>query len=142
MVDDIYAAAEVKVEPHPMTRDRDAVETFVQHNDIIEQQRAAKNHKLGRLLAGHKKDVVVSNRLKDSPNSVAIYGWHKLDGKPIQTLYTGHVDWYVDYSHGVRLVKQIMMVDGKSRPVAEVLRDATLSKLLSDEGPIDAGYSQ
>ena len=26
------------------------------------------------------------------------------DGKPIQPLYTGHVNWYVDYSHGVRLV--------------------------------------
>lgn len=30
-------------------------------------------------------------------NRVTIYGWHKLDGKPIQPLFTGHVDWYVDY---------------------------------------------
>ena len=142
MVNDIYAAAEVKVEPRPMTKDRDAVETFVQHNDIIEQQRADANGKLGQLIAGHKKDVVITNRLKQAPTSVAIYGWHKLDGKPIQTLYTGHVDWYVDYSHGIRLVKQTMTVDGKPRQVADVLRDAEWSKLLSDEGSIDAGYPQ
>jgi len=45
---------------------------------------------------------------------VAIYGWHKLDGKPIQPLYTGHVDWYVDYSHGIRLVSRTIYIDNKN----------------------------
>ena len=137
MVDEIYRKAEVKLEPKPMTKDREAVETFVAHNDIIEQQRAGKP--LGELVAGQKKDVVVTNRLKEKPNKVAIYGWHKPDGKPIQPLYVGHVDWYVDYSHGIRLVKKTVTI---TRGTDEVLRDAEMSKLLSDEGPIDAAYSQ
>ncbi|MEA2733936.1 MAG: hypothetical protein QOE14_387 [Humisphaera sp.] len=134
MVNDIYAAADVKLEPKPLTKDRETIETFVQHNDIIEQQRAGKP--LGQLVAGHKKDVVISNRLKEKPNRVAIYGWHKLDGKPIQPLYIGHADYYVDYSHGIRLVKKTISMDGKPREIEDVLRDPESSKLLSDEGPI------
>src|SRR5439155_18545018 len=95
---------EVKLEPKPLTEEREAVRTFVQHNSIIEEQREGKE--LGLLVGGHKKDVVISNRLKEKPNRVAIYGWHKLDGKPIQPLYVGHGDFYADYSHGIRLVKQ------------------------------------
>jgi hypothetical protein len=136
MVNDIYAAAELKLEPRPLTEKREAFETFVQHNAIIESQRAGKTG----LIAGHKKDVVISNRLKEKPGKVAIYGWHKLDGKPIQPLYVGHVDWYVDYSHGIRLVRSPMRVNEKETTVEQVLRDPEQSKLLSDEGPIDAGY--
>jgi len=138
MVNDIYAQAAIKLEPRPLTKDRETVETFVRYNDAIEQQRAGKP--LGQLIAGHKKDVVITNRLKEKPNKVAIYGWHKLDGQPIQPLYVGHADYYVDYSHGIRLVKQTMTVDGKWCQVDEVLRDRDLLKLLSDEGPVDAAY--
>src|SRR5438105_606332 len=102
MVNDIYGNAEVKLEPRPLTEQRAAVRTFVQHNEIIEEQRAGKP--LGQLVAGDKKDVVISNKLKDNFNKVAIYGWHMLDGKAIQPLYTGHEAFYVDYSHGIRLV--------------------------------------
>ncbi|MEO6437462.1 MAG: hypothetical protein ABIP55_17090 [Tepidisphaeraceae bacterium] len=138
MVNDIYAQAEVKLEPRSMTERREAVRTFVEHNGIIESQRGGKG--LGLLVAGHKKDVAISNRLKEKPNRVAIYGWHKPDGKPIQPLYVGHVDWYVDYSHGIRLVKDVVKIDGKDRAIEEVLKDATLCTLLSDEGPIDVSY--
>ena len=85
---------------------------------------------------------MITNRLKEKPNKVAIYGWHQLDAKPIQPLYLGHADYYVDYSHGIRLVKETMTVDGKPRKVEDVLRDPEMSKLLSDEGSIDATYSQ
>jgi hypothetical protein len=138
MVNDICARSEVKLEPKPLTERREALETFAQHNQIIEAQRQGKP--LGALVAGHKKDVVISNRLKEKPNRVAIYGWHKPDGKPIQPLYVGHVDWYVDYSHGIRLVKKTVVVNGKKRAIDEVLKDPALSALLSDEGPIDASY--
>jgi hypothetical protein len=121
-----------------LTEKRETVETFVQHNDIIELQRAGKP--LGVLTAGHKKDVVVSNRLKEKPSKVAIYGWHKPDGKAIQPLYAGHADRYVDYSHGIRLVKRAMMVDGKTRDLKFLLHDAKLNSLVSDEGAIEAGY--
>lgn len=138
IVDDIYKQADLKLEPRPLTEQREATRTFVQHNDIIESQRGTRP--LGALVAGHKKDVVISNRLKEKPHRVAIYGWHKPDGKPIQPLYVGHVDWYVDYSHGIRLMKREMTIDGKKLDVGDALKDPELCKSISDEGPIDAGY--
>ena len=90
----------------------------------------------GSLVAGIKKDVVVSNRLDEKPDRVAIYGWHTPDGKPIQPLTIVHRESYVDYSHGVRLMRRTVTIDGKPRDVRHVLYDADLCGLLSDEGPI------
>jgi hypothetical protein len=103
MVDQIYAAARVKLEPIPMYAYRDSTPTFWQHHLIIEGQRKGRKG----LIAGIKKDIVQTEKMKAYPNKdrVAIYGWHRLNGKPIQPLYLGHVWWYVDYSQGVRLVK-------------------------------------
>jgi len=74
IVDDISNSATVKLEPKPLTTDRETVGTFLKHHEIVEGQREGK--KLGELVAGIKKDVVVSNRLDEKPNRVAIYGWH------------------------------------------------------------------
>ena len=134
--DDVFAAAQVRLDPKPLTKDRDAVATFWQHQQIIEEQLRGKPH--GQLVAGIKKDVVLTNRLKEKPHKVAIYGWHHPNGRPIQSLYVGHVDWYVDYSHGVRLMSQQILVDGRSLKVSDVLKDARLCPLLSGEGPMDA----
>jgi hypothetical protein len=136
--DEIFRQAEVKLEPQPLTKDREAPATFYQHQEIIEGQR--KEKQLGLLIAGIKKDVVLTNHLKEKPHRVAIYGWHHPDGKPIQPLYAGHVDWYVDYSHGIRLMSQQMIVDGQPMRVANVLKSKELSALLSNEGPIEIGY--
>ena len=73
--------------------------------------------------------------------SAADYGGKRVlrihpDGQPIQPLSTTHGDWYADYSHGVRLVGKIMLIDGEPRKVAEVLRDPELSPLLCDEGAL------
>lgn len=134
--DDVFAAAQVKLDPKPLTKDRDTAATFWQHHQIIEEQLHGKPR--GQLIAGIKKDVVLTNRLKEKPHKVAIYGWHYPDGRPIQPLYVGHVDWYVDYSHGVRLMSQQIIVDDRSLKVADVLKDPRLSPLLSTEGPIDS----
>ena len=131
MVNDIYEAAKVKLEPVPMYAFRDSAVTMFQHNLIIEGQRRLRKG----LIAGIKKDVVITSKiLKDpKPNRVAIYGWHKLDGKPIQPLYTGHVNWYVDYSHGVRLIYRTIYINKKPMDYTEVLKDPTLRSLLCDE---------
>jgi hypothetical protein len=131
MVDDIYKAAVVKLEPVPMYAFRDSTITMYQHHLIVEGQR---NLRKG-LIAGTKKDVVISERIiKDNrQNRVAIYGWHKLDGKPIQPLYSGHVNWYTDYSHGIRLVYQIIYIGGRPMNYIDVLKDKSLKKLLCDE---------
>jgi len=110
MVDAIYKASAVKLAPVPMYAFRDSAITMWQHHLIIEGQR--KNKK--GLISGIKKDVVLSNKVVEhaKPNRVAIYGWHTLDGKPIQPVYAGHVNWYVDYSHGIRLIAKKVKMDG------------------------------
>jgi hypothetical protein len=135
MSNDIYQAAKVKLEPVPMYAFRDSAVTMYQHNLIIEGQRRL--HK--GLIAGIKKDVVITGKiLRDpKPNRVAIYGWHKPDGNPIQPLYTGHVNWYVDYSHGIRLVYRTIYVDKKPMDYIDVLKDKNLRSLLCDEDDCD-----
>lgn len=135
MVDDIYAAAAVKLNPQPLTNFRDSAITFYEHNTLIETQR----HKKKGLIAGIKKDVVISSKINTDPkpNRVAIYGWHQADGKPIQPLYTGHVNWYVDYSHGIRLVYRTILVDGKKMDYIDILKDPVLKYLLTDETAVD-----
>jgi hypothetical protein len=134
MVNDIWAAATVRVEPRPLTRAREAPETFLEHHNIIEEQLAGSAR--GALVAGIKKDVVVANQLRERPNRVAIFGWHYLTGQPIQPVYSGHVDWYVDYSHGIRPVRREMRVNGVAHAYEAILGDSLLAPLLSDEGPI------
>lgn len=134
MVNDISAQATVRLGPKPLGEPRTTVETFIAHNSIVEEQR--KGNPLGKLVDGIKKDVVITNLSLDRTDHVAIYGWHQLDGKPIQPLTTVHVNWYVDYSHGIRLVKRAMIIDGQPKDIGEVLADPMLHPLLSDEGPI------
>lgn len=134
--DHIYENAEVKLDPFfykPVGRENESIEKFILHNEQIEKQIAEENEKNGQLIAGIKKDVILSYHLKDLPEKVVIYGWHKLDGKPIQPVYNGHVDWYVDYSHGIRLMNNKVILDGEVVSVAQILSDPILFKLLSNE---------
>lgn len=131
LVDDIYKAANVKLEPMPMFAFRDSTPTMYQHHLIIEGQRKL----LKGLIAGIKKDVVLTEQLKQAgkQNKVAIYGWHYLTGKPIQPVYTGHVNWYVDYSHGIRLIYERIKVNGKWMHYTELANHPLLFRLLTDE---------
>jgi hypothetical protein len=138
MVDDIYRAAKVKLEPVPMYSFRDSTPTMWQHHLIIEGQRKGRKG----LIAGIQKDVVISGKILRDPRAdrVAIYGWHKLDGKPIQPLYTGHIYWWVDYSQGIRLVYRKIKVEGKWMDYIDVLKDPRLQKFLCGEEFCDFYY--
>ncbi|MGA2877426.1 MAG: hypothetical protein ABSG13_00590 [Bryobacteraceae bacterium] len=103
---------------------------------LIDKQSQALGFPLGALVSGHKKDVVLTSRLTTHPGQIAIYGWHRATGAPIQPLSTMHGAGYADYSHGIRLVAKTAMIDGTLRLVSEILRDPTLARILSDEGPI------
>ena len=131
MVDDIYNTAKIKLEPVPMYAFRDSTPTMWHHHLIIEGQRKGKKG----LIGGIQKDVVISGKISRDPKMerVAIYGWHKLDGKPIQPLYTGHIYWWVDYSQGIRLVYRKIKVGRKWMDYTDVLNDPVLKNLLCDE---------
>lgn len=134
--DHIYDHATIKLAPFfykPVGNQNESVEKFVEHNNQIELQKKEAGGQNGQLIAGIKKDIILSHQLSDLSNKVIIYGWHQLDGKPIQPVYAGHVDWYVDYSHGIRLVSQLVKVDGKEILISRILSDPILFKLISDE---------
>jgi hypothetical protein len=135
MVDLIYEQATVKLAPVPMYAFRDSSVTMWQHHLIIEGQRKGRTG----LIAGIKKDVVISAKiLSDAkPDREAIYGWHQLNGKPIQPLYTGHINWWVDYSHGIRLIYRKIKVDGKEMDFTAILNHPVYQKLLCDEAYCD-----
>jgi hypothetical protein len=143
MVDAIYVAASVKVAPIPIPPSGAmiTVPVFKQHNDTLRIQRAPllAAHPLGELVAGHKKDVVISNAITTNlkpavPKPVVIYGWHQLNGVPIQPLYNGHEQTYADYSHGIRLVQRAVILDSAVVMIDDILRDPVLWALFSDEG--------
>jgi hypothetical protein len=134
--DHLYENATIKLSPFfykPVGNQNESVEKFVDHNNQIELQKKEAGGQNGQLIAGIKKDIILSHQLSDLSNKVIIYGWHQLDGKPIQPVYAGHVDWYVDYSHGIRLISQLVKVDGKEIPISRILSDPILFKLISDE---------
>jgi hypothetical protein len=91
---------------------------------------------LGELVSGHKKDVVISNRLLLKKDRIAIYGWHRPTGAPIQPLSTVHGAGYADYSHGIRMVSDTVWVDGRPRSLNDALADPRLAPLFSDKGVI------
>lgn len=134
--DHIYSEAGIRLEPFfykPVGNANETVEKFVIHNAQIEKQQAEAGGANGQLIAGIKKDVILSERIAQRTDRVVIYGWHQADGKPIQPVYSGHIDWYVDYSHGIRLMNNVVLLDGAAAAVSDILTDSLLYKVLSDE---------
>ncbi len=134
--DNIYKMAQVKLTPFnyvPVGHANELVSKFREHNAQIEKQRKKAGGKNGQLIAGIKKDIILSNRLAKQPGKVVIYGWHKPDGKPIQPVYSGHADWYVDYSHGIRFINNQVLIDGKPALLTDILMHPVLYKIFSDE---------
>ena len=131
LVDIINEQSKVRLNPIPMYAFRDSTITMMHHHLIIEGQRKGRKG----LISGIKKDVVLCSEsaMKGKSDRVAIYGWHRLDGRPIQPLYTGHINRYVDYSHGVRLVYRRIKVDGKWMDYRNLMDDSKLRCLITDE---------
>lgn len=145
MVNDIYIAAGLKLAPAPIPPSAEmiTVPVFVQHDTTVWAQRSPllATHPLGTLVGGTKKDVVISNKIRADlktyvPKPVVIYGWHQLSGVPIQPLYNGHGETYADYSHGIRLVQEAVQLEGLPTTISAILKNDTLSAILSDEGAI------
>ena len=138
MVNAIYEESTVKLNPQPLPAGDQMRSTayLVHHNQMIGEQRVARSAALGELTAGHKKDLVLTPRLWTTPGRVAIYGWHRDTHAPIQPLSTVHGASYADYSHGIRLVSDVVYVNGVMRRLTDVLADPQFAGLLSDEGPL------
>jgi hypothetical protein len=142
MVDAIYLQSRYHLIPQPLPAGPEMRSTayYWNHNRMIEDQSHALGVQLGDLISGDKKDVVMSNRLTANVGRIAIYGWHRGPGQPIQPLSTVHGANYADYSHGIRLISEVALINGKLESVDEILHDSTTAKVLSDEGPIAVNW--
>jgi hypothetical protein len=126
---------------------------YDEHSVAIQNAMTAGGIRPGQLVAGHKKDVVLSNRLHQQPRKIAFHGFYDARGYPFEPCYEvkggplpscvknvatlAHPEGrFSDYSQGVRLVHPIMHIDGALKLVREVLVDPALSPLISSEGRI------
>jgi len=141
LVDAIWkVAAQVPPQPWGPPYDHTMMNTdrMVAQSAKIDAKMAALGIDRASLVAGHKKDVILTKQLATHPKSVSIYGWHQPNGKPIQglPLYLGHENTYSDYSHGNRLVSRDCLLDGQPDDLGRILMDPVLSVAVSAEGPL------
>lgn len=139
VVDMIYKAANLKIEPFtyiPRGNRNETTDIFYDHSKVIHAQIRAAEYPPHTFVAGHKKDIVISPKFEDENRThhVIIYGWHLPDGKAIQPESNIHINTYVDYSHGVRLISARVVIDGQEYNYEDVLKDETLYPLLIDSG--------
>lgn len=142
MVNDIWSKSINKLEPMPWGPPFDhsmmSTERYGMHNDRIQVQLRMREANYKDLTSGHKKDVVLTNKLspKNPKKRVAIYGWIHPSGQPIQGLNPGSHDWnYADYSHGIRLIANDVIVNNELMKIKDLFT-GSLSYMVSDEGPL------
>jgi len=143
MVDVIYNSAEYKLSPQFIAPSdtMTTVPVFWQHTGLIKQQFAQLgfDRSADYIVGGTKKDIILSNKIYSSDvayERVVIYGWHTGVNNPIQPVYHRHIAMYADYSHGIRLISNRAFLDGDSVQVKDIVMNASLWSLLSDEGVI------
>jgi len=125
LVDLIWEKADLKLEPQTISTNRGSQATLIQHNNLINQQI---NSREFVLVAGHKKDIVLSSRIPTE--KVVIYGWHRTNGKPIQPESSIHSASYKDYSHGTRLISRKVIVDGVGKDIWDAVNTPTWKQLI------------
>ena len=141
LVDAIWRVA-AKIPPQPWGPPYDATmmstDRMVAQSAKIDATMAHLGIDRASLVAGHKKDVILTVQLATHPKSVSIYGWTQSNGVPIQglPLYMGHENTYADYSHGNRMVSRDCLLDGQPDDLGRILMDPNLCVAVSAEGPL------
>lgn len=139
LVDRIAEASEGHVDIFPFrplgNRNSQPI-VFQDSNNAINAQFKAYGYESGQFISGLKKDIVLTYKimtLTEYERNVAIYGWHHPDGRAQQPLFVRHGNFYVDYSHGVRLIYNKVKIDGVEYNIREILQSPELYRLLSNE---------
>ena len=139
LVDRIAEASEGHVDIFPFrplgNRNSQPI-VFQDSNNAINAQFKAYGYEFGQFISGLKKDIVLTYKimtLTEYERNVAIYGWHHPDGRAQQPLFVRHGNFYVDYSHGVRLIYNKVKIDDVEYNIREILQSPELYRLLSDE---------
>jgi len=141
MVDAIYSKADRilppeareywKLKPNTLAHKRQtSICAYWEHDQAVKRNRVAAGARPYMLVEGHKKTLVADVRQDDA---LHLYGWgpkghliEKNNGA------TNHFLSYADYSHGIRLVRNMVRVGDELRPIMEVLTDPDLCSLLTN----------
>ena len=87
----------------------------------------------GVLVSGHMKEVILSH--ENLAERLAFWGFFTSVGKPIQSGFgCRHGPGYSDYSHGVRMVKGDVDLDGQRMSYAELVTNPAYASLMFDSG--------
>lgn len=155
----IYASSDIKLSGIGyITAPKGTAEHYkqqlkMQGNEYIVRHTADINKQLGEeglrrlrggkgLVAGHKKDVIISRYAVDNPDSLDFDGLY-INGAPIQH-NPAHESTYRDYSHGFRPIDgnvTVIDINGKAvtMPYYQALKDPRIASVLNGaEGAIDA----
>ena len=149
VVNDVYAAGDVQLGMPLLPSgilDR-SVERLLQHNACVQVLLGGAAAFFGDLIVGHKKDVVLCQKLfeghvPNAPGSVTTYGGCRVRG-PALVPWSGLSSTDVaqdssEYAHGVRLVAARVTVEGEEYTYDDLLTDPTQAGFLSDEGALPA----
>jgi len=139
LVDAIWRAATVKVAPRSMTpradASRDSNKLLAEHEVLVNAAIAGRTG----LIDGDKKSIVVGRAIAtpEGRRAVWIYGWHRLNGEPVQPVYGGHSATYgADYSHGTRLVSRTAYLNGQPVAIESLFADPRYAPLLNESGTL------
>lgn len=108
LVDAIWQASDLKLDADKLRRTNFVAwsQAEMSARDVIEDQANKIQAQIAgrpyKLLGGMCKDVV-----RAESGVIGLYGWHRLDGRPIQPFFSGHALSWGDYSQGVRLVRRL-----------------------------------
>ena len=108
IVDAIYdqSACHFTPQPLPAGPQMTSTEYYRMHNEMIDKQSRARGFPLARWFPATRRMSSSPIDWLQRPGRIAIYGWHRGTGDPIQPLSTVHGAGYADYSHGIRLVSE------------------------------------
>lgn len=107
MVDAIWSAARSRLVPIRIRPGEEmwGMRYFERHSRLIRAQAQQHRARPGRLIAGHKLDVVLPPPALADSADAALYGWHQTDGTPLQPLHPVDPRSRPHFSMGVRLVR-------------------------------------
>ena len=144
-----YQQAHVKVRPwfFPAGSKMADTLTMQKHSLAVDRRIAGRTG----LIRDGGKDWVLTNKLFGRPDRSSNFGWHvsgqsEAPGIPlskspggalvIEPLDLAHGIRHSDYSQVVHVVSPVAEVNGQRMDLADLLRHPTLSKTVSDEGPL------
>ena len=151
-----YVYATRRIDPAPMQIST-SVASMVKHSSNVDTKLKSLPVTEG-LVADPGKHWILDKKLEQVPGRACNYGWHftgasyqgivgfpaasgvvSLGTKPVKVIQpnaTAHDALHSDYSQICQLVSQICWVDGVEKRFSDLLTDATLSKLVSHQGPL------